>query len=69
MLVDLLPDLLALLGIIRGVERVVNASDDDQSPRERYQDSIRSQCICMMSLTAGKRIVAGHDEVRVILVR
>lgn len=62
MLLDLLPDLLAMLSIIWRVDGIVNSNDDDQRPCEGNKDPIGVQRIDIMRLATSKRIVIRHGE-------
>lgn len=62
MLIRLLPDLLALLDIVRRVEGVVDADHDDQGPGEGHKDAIEVQSMRVMSLTTGEGIIDSHDD-------
>lgn len=61
MLLRLLPELLALLDIVRTMEGVVDADDDDQSPGEGDEDPVEVQGVRVVSLTASEGIVRSHD--------
>lgn len=58
---SLLPNLLTMLGVIGGVDRIINANNHDQRPCEGHKDPIESQCMSVMSLTPSKRIVPRHS--------
>lgn len=60
-LIRLLPDLLAVLHIVRRVDRIVNANDDHKGPGKRYEDPIGSQRVSIMGFTPGEGVVEGHD--------
>lgn len=62
MLVRLLPDLLALLDIVRRVDGVVDANDHDQGPGEGYENSVCIQGASAVSLTSSKGIEGSHGE-------
>lgn len=62
MLIRLLPDLLALLDIVRAVEGVVNADNDDQEPGKGNKDPVQIQRMRVVSLTASKGIIRRHDD-------
>jgi hypothetical protein len=62
MLVRLLPDLLALLDIVRRVYGVVDANDHDQGPAEGYENSVCIQGASAVSLTSSKGIEGSHGE-------
>lgn len=64
MLVGLFPDLLAALCIIGGVDGIVNADDDDQSPGEGYKDPIQAQGVGIMRLATSEGIVDCHGVER-----
>ena len=61
MLVGLLPDLLALLDIIGGVDRIVDAHDDHQQPGQRDQEAVRVQGMDIVRLATGKGVIGRHD--------
>lgn len=62
MLIRLLPDLLALLHIIWGVDGVVDANDDDQRPGEGHENAIRIQRLSTMCLAPSKGIKVDHFD-------
>jgi hypothetical protein len=61
-LVRLLPDLLALLDIVRRVDGVVDANDHDQGPGQGYENSICIQGASAVSLTSSEGIEGSHGE-------
>lgn len=61
MLVGLLPDLLALLDIIGGVDGVVDAHDDHQQPGQRDQEPVGVQSMEIVRVATGKGIIGRHD--------
>lgn len=56
MLISLLPNLLALLGVIGRVNRVVDADHHDQSPCEGYKDSVGIQRASAVSFASSERV-------------
>lgn len=60
MLVALLPEFLAALGIVGCVERVVDSNDDDHGPGEGYKDPVQIQGVGIMRLTTGEGVVDCH---------
>lgn len=61
MLVGLLPDLLALLDIIGGVDGIVDAHDHHQQPGQRDQEAVRVQGMDIVRLATGKGVIGRHD--------
>lgn len=60
MLLGILPELLALLHIVWGVERVVDADDDEQGPSKRHQNTVGVQGMGAVSVPAGEGVVEWH---------
>lgn len=60
MLITLLPKLLALLGVVGRVNRVVDADHHDQSPCEGYKDPVGIQRVGAMGF-ASSEWVECHD--------
>lgn len=60
MLVGLLPELLAALGVVGRVDGVIDADDDNQGPGEGYEDPVRVQRVGIMRLTTGEGVVNRH---------
>lgn len=56
MLIGLLPELLALLGIVGRVNGMIDADHYDQSPGERYKDSVCIQRTGAVSFASSERV-------------
>lgn len=54
MLISLLPNLLALLGVVGRVNRVVDADHHDQSPCEGYKDPVGIQRVGAVSFASSE---------------
>jgi hypothetical protein len=61
-LIRLLPDLLALLHIVRRVNRIIDADNHDQSPGEGYEDPVGIQRAGAVGLAFSKGIEGGHGD-------
>lgn len=60
MLVGLLPNLLAALGVIGRVKRIVDSDDNDQSPGEGHEDPVKIQRMGIMRLSTGEGVIGRH---------
>lgn len=61
MLIRLLPNLLALLGVVGRVNRVVDADHHDQSPCEGYKDTVGIQRVGAVSVASSEWVEWCHD--------
>lgn len=62
MLVRLLPDLLTLLDVVWGVDRIVDADHHNQGPGEGHKDAVEVQRMRVMGFAASEGvIISGHD--------
>lgn len=60
-LVSLLPELLAMLGIVWRVDGVVDANHHYQQPGKRYQNAVGIQRTSAVSFASSERVEVGHD--------
>lgn len=58
--VGLLPDRVAMPDIMRLMNRIVDASHGDQSPRKHRENLVRDQGVAVMRFMLDERIVYNH---------
>ena len=57
----LLPNLFAMLDVVRGVDGIVDPEDHDECPSEGHKNSIGVQCVSIMGFTPSKWVIGRHD--------